>query len=70
MRKEQEQLAAEVEVMRARRDFSEAYASKVAAIGAIEDELNSKDGIAEKRKPSDRTARLPLAGIRLNLPKH
>ena len=34
--------------MRARRDFSEVYASKVAAIGAIEDELNSKEGVSGK----------------------
>src|SRR3989337_1694363 len=41
LRREQEQIAAEVEDMKARRDFSGAYSSKVAAIGAIEDELDS-----------------------------
>jgi hypothetical protein len=39
LRREQEQIAAEVEDMKARRDFSGDYAAKVAAVGAIEDEL-------------------------------
>jgi hypothetical protein len=50
LRKEQEQLAAEVEAMRERRDFSEAYSSKVAAIGAIEDELNSAETVSGKEE--------------------
>jgi hypothetical protein len=45
LRKEQEQLAAEVEAMRERRDFSETYASKVAAIGEIEDQLNNAETV-------------------------
>jgi hypothetical protein len=45
LRREQEQLAAEVEDMKARRDFSGTYASKVAAVGAIEDELTSLDSL-------------------------
>src|SRR5688572_6693670 len=48
LRKEQEQLAAEVEVMKERRDFSEIYSAKVAAIGAIEDELSNADSVNEK----------------------
>jgi hypothetical protein len=41
LRREQEQIAAEVEDMKERRDFSGAYSAKVAAVGAIEDELAS-----------------------------
>ena len=44
----QEELMAEVEAMRERRDFSERYAAKVAEITRIEAELARKDGLKEK----------------------
>lgn len=61
LRREQEQLAAEVEEMKTRRDFSGAYSAKVAAVGAIEDELTSLDelnstGEAMRTNPDQRRA--------------
>lgn len=55
LRREQEQLAAEVEEMKARRDFAGAYAAKVAAVGAIEDELASMEDLRATRESSMRT---------------
>jgi hypothetical protein len=60
LRTEQEQLAAEVEAMRERRDFSEAYSAKVAAIGAIEDELASTEGMDQREESIRKNRELAL----------
>jgi hypothetical protein len=48
LRRRQEQLSQEIETMRARRDFSEAYSAKVASLSSISDELESNDGLKEE----------------------
>jgi hypothetical protein len=48
LRKKQQQLVAETEAMKERRDFSETYTSKVAEISSIDSELARNDGLKEK----------------------
>lgn len=48
LRKKQEQIETEVEAMRDRRDFSDAYSAKVAEISSIGAELARSDGLKEK----------------------
>ena len=60
LRSEQEQLAAEVEAMRERRDFSQAYSAKVAAIGAIEDELANSEDLDEREESIRRNREVAL----------
>jgi hypothetical protein len=74
LRREQEQIAAEVEDMKARRDFSGAYSAKVAAIGAIEDELASLDELKStgddmRTNPDQRTSSRQFAEALLTAAK-
>jgi hypothetical protein len=48
LRKRQQALTLEVEAMKGKRDFSEAYSAKVAEINSINSELTRNDGIKEK----------------------
>jgi len=48
LRRQQEQLAQEIEAMRESRDFSESYSAKVAAVSSINDELAHNDGLKEE----------------------
>ena len=48
LRRKQEQLTAETEAMRERRDFSESYNAKVAEISTIQTELSRGDSMKEK----------------------
>jgi hypothetical protein len=55
LRKQQEQLAEEIEAMRELRDFSEPYSAKVAAISSITNELARNDDLKEETEALRRT---------------
>lgn len=55
LRKRQQALTLEVEAMKGKRDFSEAYAAKVAEINSINAELARNDGIKEKTEALRKT---------------